>query len=82
MQLREHLADVQHQIWSHWMNYLFNCCVLNEDGSMTIPADKVSRWQRQMITPYSQLTEKERESDRHQADKVIAVVNDNNYGIQ
>lgn len=82
MQLREHLADVQHQIWSHWMKYLFNCCVLNEDGSMTIPADKVSRWQRQMITPYSQLTEKERESDRHQADKVIAVVNNNNYGLQ
>ncbi len=74
MSLREKLSDLQHEIWSHWMRYLFSCCTINADGSATIPADKVQRWQRQTETPYSQLTEKERESDREQADKVLNVL--------
>ncbi len=73
-ELRERLASVQHEIWAHWMRYLFYKCVKNEDGSATIPAPLVERWQRQMSTPYSALTDQERESDRHQADKVLAVI--------
>lgn len=73
-QLREQLADVQHGIWAHWMGYLFSCCRQNEDGSATIPADKVERWMRQQGAAYSDLTDEERESDRHQADKVLAVL--------
>ncbi len=72
--LREEIADVQHGIWSHWMNYQFSVCQYNEDGSVTIPADKVERWMRQQGSPYSALTDKERESDRHQADKVLEVL--------
>ena len=71
--LREKIADVQHGIWAHWMSYQFSVCQYNEDGSVTIPADKVERWMRQQGAPYSALTEKERESDRHQADKVLAL---------
>lgn len=76
-ELREKLADVQHGIWAHWMRYQFSQCRrpdLADDGSLIIPADKVQRWQRQMDTEYADLTDKERESDRHQADKVLAVV--------
>ncbi len=69
--VRERLADVQHAIWAHWMRYQFSVCQRNEDGSMTIPADKAERWMRQMETSYADLTEQERESDREQADKVI-----------
>ncbi len=72
--LREELADVQHAIWSHWMAYQFSVCQHNEDGSVTIPADKVERWVRQQVTTYSALTDKERESDREQADKVLKVL--------
>lgn len=72
-EFREQLADVQHGIWAHWMNYLFSCCQYNEDGTAVIPADKVERWMRQQGTSYADLTDKERESDRHQADKVIAL---------
>jgi len=72
--LREELADWQHAIWAHWMSYLFGVCQHNEDGSVTIPADKVERWMRQQVTPYSALTEEERESDREQADKILAVL--------
>lgn len=72
--LREQLADVQHAIWAHWMRYQFSACQRNEDGSFTIPADKVKRWERQIGAYYGELTEQERESDRHQADKVLKVI--------
>ena len=76
-ELREQLADVQHEIWAHWMRYQFSQCrrpAIADDGSLIIPTDKVERWTRQMNTPYSDLTDKEQGSDRHQADKVLAVV--------
>lgn len=72
--VRERLADVQHAIWAHWMRYQFSVCQPNGDGSVTIPADKVERWSRQMATNYVDLTEKERESDREQADKIISSI--------
>lgn len=72
--LREQLADVQHGIWAHWMRYQFSVCLPNGLGGALIPSDKADRWRRQMDTAYPDLTDKERESDRHQADKVLAVV--------
>jgi hypothetical protein len=72
--LRERLAAVQHVIWSNWMKHLFSVSTYNPDGTVTIPADKVKRWQRQIRTPYDALTESEMESDRQQADKVLAVL--------
>ena len=71
---REELAAVQHEIWAHWTKYQFSICQHNKDGTITIPTDKVERWSRQMNTPYSDLTDKEKESDRHQADKVLMVL--------
>lgn len=72
--LRESLAALAHEQWSGWMTYMFRKCISNDDGTVTIPAWAVERWQRQMSTPYSQLPESERESDRRQADKVLAIV--------
>jgi len=45
-----------------------------ESGEGVIPKDKLTRWERQMNTRYADLPEDEKESDRHQADKVIATV--------
>ena len=73
----EKLAEVQHEIWAHWMKYLFETSALNEDGSVTIPPDKVKRWKRQMNTRYSDLSQKEKESDVEQAHKVVAVIQNN-----
>lgn len=75
MKLREKLAVVQHEIWSHWMEYLFSVCIENQDGSYTIPADKAERWKRQLKTHYSELIETEKQSDLQQADKVLSVIN-------
>lgn len=73
-ELREKLADLSHEQWSGWMRYLFSKCLKNNDGSVTIPAWAVERWTRQMNTPYDQLPESEKESDRVEADKVLALI--------
>ncbi len=70
------LADVQHEIWSHWMEYLFEVSTQNDDGTVTIPLDKVETWQRQMVTSYADLLDKEKESDIEQAKKVLAILKD------
>lgn len=72
--MREALADVSHDIWSHWMRWQFSVCTRNADGSLTIPAERVERWTRQINTTYADLSEAEKESDREQADKILAVI--------
>ena len=72
VEVREALAEVAHEMWAHWMRYLFSKCEQNPDGSVTIPVTPLFRWNRQMDTPYTELSEKEKESDHHQADKMIA----------
>lgn len=63
----EFLADGEHERWARWQRYLHSVCVENKDGSLTIPKEKVDRWTRQMNMPYSELTEKEKNSDRELA---------------
>ena len=60
----ELLAEIQHEIWSHWMKYMFTVCKKGKDGSMVIPAEKVYLWKLQLNTPYNSLSSKERQSDR------------------
>ncbi len=76
-ELIEKLASEQHAIWAHWMNYMFSCGELNEYGEWVMPEEKAQRWTRQMLTPYHALTEREQESDRHQALKIVEVLNGN-----
>lgn len=76
--MREELAEYAHDdAWAHWMKYMFSCGTTNEDGTWTMPADRAERWKRQMNTPYSELSEKEKESDLEQADKIIEIFNNN-----
>lgn len=74
--LIEELAEYAHdKAWSHWMKYLFeNCGTLNQSGSFTIDAEKVERWTRQMNTPYSELPEDEKQSDRNQATYILDIL--------
>jgi hypothetical protein len=73
---RETVAAVQHEIWSHWMNYLFSRC--QELGGsfkgLYIPYDDVASWKRLANMPYSELSEQKKDSDREQADKVLAAL--------
>jgi hypothetical protein len=72
---RERLADVSHDIWAHWMRYMFKQGSFDFGGGWHMPRYMVDRWYRQMDTRYADLTEREKESDREQADKIIAALN-------
>lgn len=61
--LVDKMAMIQHDIWAHWMKYQFSRCE-DDDLGMVIQWDDVKRWQRQMNTPYTELSEAEKESDR------------------
>lgn len=70
----ELLADNEHATWSSWMLWLFRCGTINDDGSFTIPQDKVERWKRQATTNYAGLSEEEKESDRMQVYRATQAV--------
>jgi hypothetical protein len=72
--LIEELASTEHERWSHWQRYLHEQCVQGADGSLTIPAHLVSHWTRQMNTPYAQLSEKEKHSDREQVQRYLPII--------
>jgi len=68
--LMERLAAIEHERWADWQSYLFARC-----GPSPIEADPDARliwgvdarhWQRQIDTPYDQLSEAEKQSDREQ----------------
>ena len=71
---REKLAFYAHKAWSGWMDYLFERSTHNPDGTVTIPAWAVERWKRLAGTPYTELPESEKESDRLEADVMLEIV--------
>lgn len=73
-ELVEALAAIEHERWSHWQKYLHSKCTVNDDGSLTIPADLVVRWSEQMSTSYAGLAADERESDRDQVRRYLPLV--------
>ena len=60
----EKVAAIQHDIWAHWMRHLFSRCGKRKPGDLIIPAVLVEHWERQMETPYAELSEREKQSDR------------------
>lgn len=71
---REKLAEYAHDAWSGWMGYLFRFGKQNADGTFTMDAEKVERWRRQMLTHYDGLSEAEKDSDRQEADQMLAII--------
>lgn len=69
--MREKLAALEHEQWARWMRHLFAQSTFNADGTATIPALSVERWQRQIETAYDALSEAEKNSDRDEADHVL-----------
>lgn len=66
VELIEVLAAIEHERWSKWQRYLHDKCGKQEDGSIVIPAELVSRWERQIETPYAELSDMEKSSDRNE----------------
>ena len=74
-ELIEKLAAIEHKRWAHWQRYLHSQCLKNDDGSLTIPADLVKKWNKQIDTDYFNLTESEKDSDREQVLKYLPLLN-------
>lgn len=67
--LRRSLASIEHERWADWQRYMHSLCTRNDDGSLTIPANSVAHWERQIATHYDDLSEREQASDMEQVDR-------------
>lgn len=76
--LVEALAALAHKQWSGWMNYIFEKCTYKghraEGYVLILPTEYGERWLRQVSTPYAELPENEKESDRKEARRIIRVL--------
>lgn len=70
----DELAAIEHERWSHWQRYVHDKGTRQADGSLVIPQDIVAQWDRQIATPYADLSEKEKESDREQVRKYLPTI--------
>jgi len=73
----EQIAALEHEQWAHWTQYMLDelhCLV----GVEIEDLDCVQRWRRQIETPYVELSEEEKESDRVWARKVTAMMEKGN----
>ena len=67
--MRELLANLEHQQWAHWTKYMLD----------NLTEENIARWKKQIETDYSDLTEKEKDSDRVWADRVLKTITIHNY---
>ena len=82
-ELREVLAAIEHQRWADWQRHVHSVCYENKGvggepaGELTIPSEFARRWERQIETPYHELSEKEKNSDREQVDRYWQLITAN-----
>lgn len=62
-ELVEKLAALEHEQWAHWTRYMLD----------NLTEENIARWRQQIKTDYQDLSEKEKNSDREWAWKVIEV---------
>lgn len=72
--VREALAAEEHERWARWQRYLHSCGEIRSDGALVIHADRIAHWERQINTPYAQLSEREKDSDREQVDAALSAL--------
>ena len=73
-ELREELADLAHEVWAGWWRYQSTFGQTTPNSSMLLAGEKVTRWSRQARTPYEDLTEQEKQSDREIADRYMEIM--------
>lgn len=70
----EDLAHIEHERWSDWQKHVHAKAQRQPDGSLLIPAGLVAAWGRQIATPYAELSEGEKESDREQVRRYLPTI--------
>ena len=69
-ELVERLAALSHEQWSGWAHWMFE----KWDKMHASGESFQDRWKRQMTRPYHELSEAEKESDRIEASKILALM--------
>jgi len=77
MALIEDLAELEHEQWAHWTQYMLD--FLNGNIPEDLKQKRILQWRRQIDTSYKNLSEKEKESDREWARKVMKILK--KYGL-
>lgn len=72
--LREELANLCHEQWSGWMDYLFSKLTMDSYGRPVMSVADFQRWHGQTETAYENLLPGEKESDRREADRFVAII--------
>jgi hypothetical protein len=68
-------ADLEHERWAKWQRYVHTKCVPSaDDGIWQIGYEFIERWERQINTPYAELSESEKESDREQVRPYLPLI--------
>ncbi len=68
MSILEELSELEHIQWAKWTKHMLE----------NLTPENVKKWKRQIKTPYTQLSEKEKESDREWARKILKIVKKHN----
>ena len=76
----EVLAENEHKRWSHWQKYLHSK-LTNLNGTLVMSPKYLRHLERQINTPYSELSEMEKESDREEARKLLHDLDKNSLYI-
>lgn len=66
----EILAEIEHEQWTHWTKYMLD----------NLTFSNIERWRNQIETKYADLSDKEKESDKVWARKVVSAVEEYVYG--
>jgi hypothetical protein len=69
-ELKEKLAAIEHERWADWQKWCHQVIRENMPLEVMIKLDPIlERWDKQIITPYSRLSDKEKTSDMEQVDR-------------
>lgn len=76
-EVMEDWASKEHDRWAKWQKYMHSKILPTEHESlMQIGTEWIERWEKQINTPYSELSEKEKESDREQVRPYLSNLTD------
>lgn len=72
--LIDELASIEHARWAHWQSYVHSQGERQDDGSIILPAPLVAKWDRQISTPYEDLSHDEKSADREQVRRYLPLI--------
>lgn len=74
LELKAQLAAIEHQRWGDWMKYFFSKCDERLDGDRIVPGGYARALERQIATPYRDLSVKDQNADIEEVERYWPLV--------